>query len=228
MPNHGAGVVKSGRDRLIEFVLEHWLSMLYGLVTGVGLWTAYLTKPLAKYAPLSWVVAALALGLIAALTALVVAWAGWSLSRWRFTKRLTETAAINPLDGRFERKRIRVSDFFAPYGEPIVAASFIKCELVGPGAIYLRNGQVPGTRFESCEIVIVRPGATIIGGTVFEHPTFHECVFVGVTLLLLPHHYDGLRAVLGDSTPPVISNDGASPSLTQAALQLPQPSKHGQ
>ena len=74
---------------------------------------------------------------------------GKLLRRWAGARSLpasrqspTEAVGINPLDGHFSKKRVRVTDFFHPFFRPTAAAKFEDCELLGPGVIYLDGGQL--------------------------------------------------------------------------------------
>lgn len=148
-------------------------------------WLATLSTPLRAYGPLAWAAVA-----ITTVFALSVAY--WIYQRAQLTSADAQhrqllaapPTSVNPLRSSFEKERIRVADFYSPFGGPHVSKTFTACEIVGPGAVailskcFLNQGN-----FVACDIVAVKD-ARITTAAGFETCTFTDCKFINVTIFV--------------------------------------------
>lgn len=193
-------------DTAVDFVIAKIgtiLPLLFGLLMG---YLAAATKWLNVYGPIAWGVAFLLGFLVFGAGWWVVAIAQRVIAQTRFARRREETAAINPLDDHFTRRRINLFDFFHPYYQSIKAAKFLDCELYGPAVIYPMAGTFLNTNFNGCEAVIVKLHTSVIGATGFENCTFERCTFYRVTFLFTKENYLQMKQQLSGKPVPVISD----------------------
>lgn len=159
-------------------------------------WVSYLTAVMSGYSPLSWV----ACGLLGLLITSLVFWLGtFGYSKILLAQRTAEIMAeisVNPLEERFERKKIRLIDFYSPQYVVHKNKDFRNCHVVGPGLVYFRGLHADGIEFRHVQIVIgksdpVKP--TLIWGiTAFENCKFVGGVFAELTMLMDIATYNSL------------------------------------
>ena len=76
---------------------------------------------------------------------------------------------VNPLDGEFTGKRIKIQDLVNPATERVMWKKFISCELMGPANItFIGAGSIQGARFINCDLICLRPGVRVYNTAVFE------------------------------------------------------------
>jgi hypothetical protein len=93
-----------------------------------------------------------------------------------------DTDVINPLSETFEKKRIRMSDFYTPYQYVYRNRSFIDCEIIGPGVVLL-SGNIDIKGIANCDFVEVPDQFSAGNVTVFTAVTFRRCSFYNMTII---------------------------------------------
>ncbi len=172
-------------------------------------WVSYLTAAMSSYSPLSW----LACGFLGLLITSLVFWLGaFGYSKILLARRTAEIMAeisVNPLEERFERKKIRLGDFYNPQYLAHKNKDFRNCHIAGPGLVYFKGLHADGVEFRQVQIVIgksdpVNP-ITIWGVTTFENCKFVGGAFTELTMLMDKATYNSLPSHLKANVP-VISD----------------------
>ncbi|MEJ7933650.1 hypothetical protein WG907_05165 [Sphingobium sp. AN558] len=164
-------------------------------------WAAYFSPFIAAYAPLSWVVAGLA-GLI--IVTVIMCAGSWTYSRFnlaRLTAIIMERSGVNPLDDRFDRKTIRLIDFYRPQYVSHKNKDFRDCEVIGPGLVYFSNVTFDHCEFKQVQIAIINETKTMWGMTIFESPKFLNCDIVNLTMMMNRATYDVLHPEMKQYVP---------------------------
>lgn len=174
-------VLKPGLTRLLDFFIEHWPPILISVLGLTMGWFAGLAAYLKPYGLVAW-------GAVAILSALLLACVYWvaaaAYGRWVMTKfevRRAGATTVNPLEGHYSKKQLRLADFFHPFFRPTSAAKFQDCELLGPAAIFIGGSQLSHCGFGSCEVVIIKEKTPLVGVTLFQNCIFDRCQFLRVT-----------------------------------------------
>ncbi len=118
---------------------------------------ANLTAWISAYGPVAWGF----VGLIKFATVIGLYWV-WSYSnRLQAITRLYEererTTAVNPLDGVFNKRRLRLIDFFDPFYQPISTARFTDCQLHGPANMFAMGCQFLSGSISIANLLRLRP-----------------------------------------------------------------------
>jgi hypothetical protein len=168
--------------------LLRWGPLVIG-TAGTGLasgWAAYLTEPLAAYAPLSWAASA-----IFGAVLFIFAFAIWARARlWVQQRELNKSylrtvSEINPFDDVFHRRSIRIMDFKRPIPENIKNKTFVECDMMGP-AIVILNGitTLNGGGMFGCDFVKVKANHPISNAIAFENISMRNSRIFNVTFLI--------------------------------------------
>lgn len=166
---------------------------LGGLAIGfVGpAWAAYVAPLMSTYAPLSWVASGLLGSLIVACTVWLAAAAYAKAILAQRTAAIMADQSVNPLEVKFERKLIRLIDFYHPQFISHKNKDFRDCELAGPGLVYFEGAHIEGVEFKHVQIAIARSeNKHIFGVTAFNNPKFVGGRFTNLTLLMSQAMYD--------------------------------------
>lgn len=107
----------------------------------------------------------------------------------------------NPLESRFEKKIIRLTDFFSPFYSPHKNKTFIHCELTGPGNILFLGSTLQNCIFSSCQIAILnKTSEPIINVTAFRNCTLLDCKILGSTIFMTKEEYSALPSKMKERT----------------------------
>jgi len=163
-------------------------------------WATYVTPAMQEYSPISWVAAGFA-GL-AAVTIILVGWAFIysTFSLARRTAQIIEKSGVNPLDERFDRKNIRLLDFYRPQYVPHKDKDFRNCEVTGPGLVYFTGVTFDHCKYRHVQIVVVGEGNRW-GMTVFENAKFLNCDILNITMMMSKAAYETLPQDIKDNVP---------------------------
>jgi hypothetical protein len=170
-------------DRLIR-----WGPAILGATASSVLagWAGSATKALEQYSPSSWVFRAIvgALGFLGG--AALWSFTRVNLQRLEYARNLSmRTAAFNPLDDNFTKKRIQVEALRSQFNEPVVGKTFVDCELVGPAVICLIGPiAIHGVGIGNCEFVRIRNGARILNAIPFINLTVTRGKLTGLTIFV--------------------------------------------
>ncbi|MGV2183647.1 hypothetical protein [Rhizobium rhizogenes] len=173
-------------------------------------WVSYLTLFMSSYSPLSWVAA----GLFGLLIVSLVCWLGTqAYSKLLIAKRTAGIIAetnVNPLDEKFDHKKIRLIDFYSPQYISHKNKDFRNCHLAGPGLVYFVGGlYAEGIEFRQVQVVIAKTNSAkpiaVFGITVFENCKFVGGAFTELTMLMSKETYDSMPAEIRNYLP-VISD----------------------
>ncbi|KHK03387.1 hypothetical protein [Desulfovibrio sp. TomC] len=89
------------------------------------------------------------------------------------------------LKGRYEKERIRVSDFFSAFLLVNENITFENCEIQGPGSIYLlENSDLDNCTFKLCDWIVVKGEVTVNTAAHFRNTDFLNCNFFNVAIYM--------------------------------------------
>ncbi|PTR17521.1 hypothetical protein C8R31_101685 [Nitrosospira sp. Nsp2] len=202
---------RAGLNSFVDFAIEHWVAIVSVLASGSAGYIASLSEPIAKYGLVAWVAIGLLVGLGVAAVAWLLSGVRVKLSQANWADRQAQMIAINPLAKRFERERLKLSDFFHPFYMGTEKARFEECELLGPAHIILIGCDLRSCIFNDCEIVIIKNNIPIRGCTVFLNCFFENSTFFSVTFYMPKEYFEVFKSNNGQH-PPVIS-DGMAGNL---------------
>lgn len=154
--------------------------------SGISAWGVAISDPFKKYAPVSWIAAAISGAILGA----TLVWI-WSVAKRNLgyaallNKSAEDSDRINILENSFNRQMIKLGDFGLPIAKPHKHKIFNDCFTVGPanivclGTLTLNEGE-----YINCDFVALKDGAKIYNAIFFENLTFTGGVVTGVTFLL--------------------------------------------
>ncbi|MDT0215877.1 hypothetical protein Q9R35_00940 [Alcaligenes sp. AB3] len=165
-----------------------WGPMLITVIgsSSVSAWSVALSEPFTKFAPFSWIAAAI----LGAILGVILVWI-WAAAKQKLgyaallKKAAEDSDRINILENSFNRQMIKLSDFSLPIPTPHKHKIFNECFLIGPANIVcldtltLTNGQ-----YINCDYVVLNDHAQIFNAISFENLTITGGVVTGVTFLL--------------------------------------------
>lgn len=198
--------IRSAASWVWDWFIEHWPTVIVVVGGAVMTWLGYLSAWLRVYGPVAWGALGIASALVLSLAFFLAGLAKQRFVLVRFAERRAETAGINPLDDHFSKKRIKMSDFFHPFYEPVTATKFQDCELLGPAAVALEGGAFLRSSFVNCEAVIMRADTPVAGVTPFRNCTFERCKFFGITFLLTKDQYMMFKSQTGGGRMRIVSD----------------------
>jgi hypothetical protein len=184
---------------VIDESIEHGPAIVRVLSALLVTWFASFVAVIRPYGAFGWAVVLIVTYLLLSLAYWLGAVGKQLYMQSRFEEHRADAIGVNPLDGNFARRRIRLTDFFHPFFKPILSAKFQECELLGPAAVSLGSCTLLHCTFNNCEAVIVKKDATIAGATAYRHCIFDRCTFFGVTFLLDREQYLSLTSAAGDN-----------------------------
>jgi hypothetical protein len=121
----------------------------------------------------------------------------------RFAQIAADSTTTNILADAFDRKDIRMQEFYNSFMFPNKSKQFTKCRISGPAMVFLADRvNVVGCRFNSVQIVIAKPGP--MGGVViFNDTSFVDCHIFNLTLVMDRPHMIGFlsQSLTGPSYP---------------------------
>lgn len=101
----------------------------------------------------------------------------------------------NPLESRFDRKIVKLTDFFSPFYSPHKNKTFHNCEVIGPGNIIFLGCTLNNCILSSCQIAITNNIETpIINVTAFSDCVFLDTKILGCTIFMSKGEYGRLTA----------------------------------
>jgi hypothetical protein len=151
---------------------------------GVTAWAVWAAEIFSQYAPFSWVVAGFCGAAVWQLFRLIGSVSQRIRVRARYDARLLEHGGtFNPLDKTFERRRIYLNDFALPSSPFIEGKTFIDCDIIGPGNMYLRRGNsVNEHREPAVDGVCLHSNASVLNGFIFDNCIFRNCSFQRISI----------------------------------------------
>lgn len=164
-----------------------WLGILsIGTFTS---WEAAMTKWIAEYGPIAYITSGLLASLMAAIILYIVSQSLSAIWSSRLARSYSERGGrINPLKSVFEDEIIDVADFYSPGPMIYKNKVFRRCQIRGPGAIYMHGTFPNGMRLSHCtgHVAIVETPQQRLDPTaivVFEDSAFDQCTFWRVTMI---------------------------------------------
>lgn len=191
------------KDRLSQFESRWALAKEFGAIPVIGGVMAWATNLMAQWAPYSWFVGAL-VGAI-----LLQAWSAirsWQAERNERIRRIAMLEApkgqVNPLEDRFVRQRIHISDIMPPLGVVVANKEFRNCEIVGPANIVMQGtpaglSELAYCTFRDCDGVVTDDEVAINNVAAFIDCSFRNCTFYKVTLIMTYSAYRLNREGMG-------------------------------
>ncbi|KGF60294.1 hypothetical protein LH92_10465 [Acinetobacter baumannii] len=189
-------------DRGISWIELFWKLFGYLLVLVGGSTTGILAKAseiFKNYSLFCSVVVGIATSFILALLLYLL-----SLSRKKNAEALylnihsQPTSTINPLSDSFDSKIINVADLEMPLNSPHKNKLFKRCEIVGPGTIFIKGGTSSHTKFLNCGDVILAPIEMVLTGVIIlENCTLDQCKLINITLITVntPDNVRGFKTM---------------------------------
>lgn len=186
-------------NRLLSGIEWRWSLWSFiqaaGLVSGVVLpaWATHATGLFVEYSPLSWVLAGMTGFFVISVCYTIFMFGRRLRIRAKYDeKHLQDDTEINPLDKTFEGKRIFLNSFVLPSHPFIQNKTFIDCEIIGPGNIYLRQDNSVTKMLEpKIDTVYLEKNVQFYNGFVFDDCLFKNCSFQRVTLFVRNEEYNG-------------------------------------
>jgi len=84
---------------------------------------------------------------------------------------------------RYERERVHIADFYSKYAAVHEGKTFVDCEILGPGAIYLHeNCDMPQLACSISDFIVIRQGDVISAAAHFSNTSFRNCKFSNVVV----------------------------------------------
>lgn len=180
-------------QRLLDRAESRWaLFLLVGGSGALSTWLATITDWLYVWGPIAWWGAFLAGSLI---TSVVVWFVSHAYTRWtlgRSARRALDETGTNALDTEFDRKLIRVPDFYSREYLPHKNKRFRNCRFLGPGNMLLHGGSLIHSEFRHCQIVVVDDDATLWGVTVLQDCVIDGSALENITLFFTRTVYESL------------------------------------
>lgn len=196
-------MLKKLRDLLQEFsaYLSFWPlfggTAVMSAVTGLAAWA---TKQLEEWAPLSYLVAAVAgaIVFVAIFGAAVVIRNAMIMGSIR--RRFYEGGErIDPMKRQFDRQRVKIADLAPPMGGPIKEKTFEECEILGPANIVLLgtgSSMLAGNTFSKTDAISTADGAQPNTAVIFLNCRFINCHFFEVAIFLHEGVYDAANTAI--------------------------------
>ena len=112
----------------------------------------------------------------------------------------------NPLETKFDKKTIRLNDFFTPYHTPHTKKIFESCEIVGPGNFAMIGCTLNHISLISCQIVITNRKQPIMNITAFQDCTFLNSKIIGCTIFIPDDQYIDMPDLIKQTIPVLNGN----------------------
>ncbi|MDO8422320.1 MAG: hypothetical protein Q7S99_09170 [Parvibaculum sp.] len=158
-------------------------SSLMGVITG---WISAYSEFVGQFGAIGWWFSGMLGMLITAMA--FAAWGRFRLytANADYIRRAkAPTDGVNPIEGTFDRKRIRLAEFLPPMPVAVSNKTFTACDIFGPVVVRL----VGGTTFANneicdCEFVAVKDGAVTPNALHMGDLTIRGSRIFGVTFLV--------------------------------------------
>lgn len=180
-------------QKLADRIESRW--SLYLLFIGSGVISSYVTKItdwVQAWGPIA-ILFAFFTGSLASAIVYYISVAGYS--RWTRAKAINNSISVggvNPLEHKFESKKIFIPFLYNPDYYPHRRKSFTNCYIHGPADVFIDGGYFADCVFSHCQIVIVEDNSSLTGVTVLSGCHFSKSVFYNITLMLTEKVYLGL------------------------------------
>lgn len=172
-----------------------WIVALFG--SGGMTYLATITEWLKPWGPIAYGAIALSTVIIGGLVYALVGTVRAKLMLVQIYDRTSKSSNINVLLDKFERTKIRVADFFHPYGKIIENVKFQDCEIYGPTPMFVLYCTFQDGSFTNCDVVILDSGVNMTGAVAFKQCIFERSHFYNVTLFVTRGMYDDMVRQLG-------------------------------
>lgn len=164
-----------------------------GLVVGGGVasaWAIRATERLRDYAPASWAIGGILMGVAIAIGYRVSIAARERAQVLKFRAMVADTSHVNPLEDTFRRQRLKLTDLCAPIGGSVENKVFVECDIVGPAnAVIFPNCTFIGSTGTGNDQLIIRREVTAFTGFTVNNCTFRNCRFFLVTFMVPEQFY---------------------------------------
>ncbi|KAF6692762.1 hypothetical protein HFD98_09665 [Pseudomonas sp. EKM23D] len=105
----------------------------------------------------------------------------------------------NPLETKFDKKTIKITDFFSPFYSPHKNKTFHNCEIVGPGNVIFLGCTLNNCILSSCQVVIINDSKIpILNITAFSQCVFLDTKILGSTIFVSKADFRNLATAAGD------------------------------
>jgi hypothetical protein len=172
--------------------------------SATGVITAYLAHGsawISQFGALGWWSA----GLIGAFTMAATLYLGslayYTVMTGRRTAAILDRSGLNPLDDRFERAVIRLSDFYSPAHLTHENKDFRNCNITGPGLVYFSGSHFEGGRMRDVQICVAKAGSNMTGVTAFHKAKIVNCDITNLTMVMGKNDYNALPDAMKATVP---------------------------
>ena len=169
-----------------NFFIKHALAIFLVATLVCLLLVASLTSVLRPHVVGAWLLVGILTSLLFSGVALVVVLAMAAVDKVRHLKLITSQDKQSlALRERFELEKIGAADLYSPYFRVHEGKRFVKCELIGPGSIFLQDSStLEDCSFHLCDIVVVAADERVNTAAYFQHSTFTGCRFVNLVIYM--------------------------------------------
>jgi hypothetical protein len=189
----GLGGIAMKDNVFTSFFIKHSLAIFVIATVCCLTLIVYSTNSIKPYVFGMWMIVGILTSLLFSGVALVVVLAAAAVEKAR-----KYIIAYQPQEGislkeRYEKERIRVSDFFSAFLMVNENITFEKCEIQGPGSIYLlENSDLDNCTFKLCDWIVVKSNASVNTAAHFRNTVFLECSFFNVAIYMSQETADRL------------------------------------
>ena len=195
-----AKMVKSALSWGLDWVIDHWPTLLAFIVGGGGMsYLASATTWVMAWGPIV-IGAAFFAGayLAAGVYAIFVSISSRRVQN-QFAEQALQKSSVSPLEESYQKQRVMIADFYNPYYVSYKNKRFQSCQVWGPAQIVMvGNVLVTGCTFKHCQVVVARDDATLFGAVGFEHISFIDCEMANLTLVMPRGVYNNIVAAQPD------------------------------
>jgi len=185
--------------------VANWIFQNYEKIGAVALvlasfigpaWGSYASPFMTAHQPLSWIAVGFAGVMAAAFIYWLLAVANGKMAMAKRVVATLEKSGVNILEDRFDKKVIRLIDFYHPQYITQDNKDFRNCEINGPSLVHFDDAHMERCQFRHVQIVVVSTGEdnVVWGATSFKSPKFIGCSLVNFTMLMNKATYDALPA----------------------------------
>ncbi|MDV7579288.1 hypothetical protein ACLN6O_10630 [Acinetobacter sp. PVC-6A] len=108
------------------------------------------------------------------------------------------SSAINPLSENYENRVIKLSDLQLPLNSPHQNKFFKRCQIIGPGSIFILSGSYSNTQFINCgDVILVPEGVRLAGIIILKNCMLDQCTLIDITIITsnTPENIASLKAM---------------------------------
>jgi hypothetical protein len=171
---------------LTNFFIKHAVAIFLVATVVCLVLVASLTNAFKPNVVGVWLVVGILTSLLFSGVALVVVLAVAAVDKARHLRLITYEAKPDVrLRDRFAEEKIGIAEFYSPLLVPNNAMRFERCELSGPGSLFLdASDDLDGSVLQLCDLIVVKPGEKPQTAAVFTNATFRDCRFVNLVVYM--------------------------------------------